>query len=107
MVLRSIGVLSCGKIMGAFYALIGLVAGGLLTLASLTGAASQMVQNGADPVLPFMALGAFAIIFLPMLYGAFGFVGGIIGAAMYNLVAGIVGGLELNLQPRSQPYTAA
>lgn len=41
------------------------------------------------------------MIALPNFYGIMGFVGGIIMAAIYNFVAGIVGGLELDLEPRT------
>jgi hypothetical protein len=37
-------------------------------------------------------------VLLPLLYGILGFIGGAIGAAVYNLFSGIVGGLELELE---------
>jgi hypothetical protein len=43
-----------------------------------------------------MALGAGAIILMPIMYGIMGFIGGIISAALYNLLAGIIGGIEMN-----------
>ena len=36
-------------------------------------------------------------IAMPIMYGVFGVVGGAIGAALYNLVAGWVGGIEVEL----------
>ena len=35
---------------------------------------------------------------MPVLYAVFGLIGGAIGAALYNLVAGWVGGLEVELE---------
>jgi hypothetical protein len=37
-------------------------------------------------------------LFLPVLYGGFGFVFTLIAAALYNLVAGFVGGIEVELE---------
>ena len=34
---------------------------------------------------------------LPVMYGAFGFIFGVIGALIYNLVAGWTGGIEITL----------
>ncbi len=55
----------------------------------------------------FLLMGAFApqesgfgtmfAVAMPILYGIFGVIGGAIGAALYNLVAGWVGGIEVEL----------
>ncbi|MBK7643659.1 MAG: hypothetical protein IPJ19_11540 [Planctomycetes bacterium] len=41
-----------------------------------------------------------AIVFLPLLYGFLGFLSGVLGAALYNLLAPIVGGIELEFSGR-------
>jgi hypothetical protein len=38
------------------------------------------------------------IILLPVFYGVMGFVFGIIGAVLYNLVAGWIGGFEVEIE---------
>jgi hypothetical protein len=43
--------------------------------------------------------GVGAIIFLPLFYGVLGLIGGALGAALYNLFAGLFGGIELETQP--------
>ena len=43
-------------------------------------------------------MGIAALIFLPIMYGIVGFIAGAIGAALYNLVAGIVGGIEIEVE---------
>jgi hypothetical protein len=99
MVLRSIGVLSAGKVMGITYALLGLIPGVIIALAAMAGVAGNANQ-GDHSALPFLGMGAFAVVFIPLLYGIGGFIGGIICAAVYNLVAGVVGGLELEFERR-------
>jgi len=42
--------------------------------------------------------GFFFAIFMPVMYGVFGIVGGAVGAVLYNLVAGWVGGIEVELE---------
>ncbi len=37
-------------------------------------------------------------LFIPVIYGVMGFVVGIIGAAIYNLVAGWIGGIEIEVE---------
>lgn len=44
-----------------------------------------------------LLFGAGAIVVLPIFYGVLGFVFAGIGAAIYNLVAGWVGGIEIDM----------
>lgn len=94
--LKTIGPMSCGKTLGVLYAMIGLVFGGLVSLFSVLGSAIGMAQGqqGAG----FGALfGIGAVILMPLLYGCLGFVGGILGAFLYNVTARFSGGIELDL----------
>lgn len=90
----SIGVLSLAKMLGVFYALLGLFFGGLLSLFSVMGAA---IGGGDSGGIAAMLFGVGAVIILPIVYGCIGFVGGLIAAPLYNLVAKIMGGLEIEL----------
>jgi hypothetical protein len=113
MVLRRIGVVSLGKFMGLLYGLVGLLIGGVVSLLAMLGAAAgrqQEQQQGAAGVL--FGIGIAAIIVLPLLYGFFGFLGGRISGALFNLVASLAGGIELEfsdgektLRPRSEPFS--
>lgn len=96
MVIRRIAPLSVAKVAFALYAVIGLIVGFVVALVGLTGVALGDFGSAA----PFLglALGAGAVIALPIFYGVMGFVVGIVSAAVYNLVAGIVGGVEVELQ---------
>lgn len=99
MVLRSIGVLSCGKIVGVFYGLLGLLVIPVMLMMVLAG----LAQNDAGGAAPMIIIGLLAIVGIPLMYGAIGFVWGIIVAAVYNLLAGWIGGLELEFDSVASP----
>ena len=46
-----------------------------------------------------MMFGVGAIIFLPLFYGVMGVVLGAISAGLYNLIAGMLGGIEVETEP--------
>lgn len=98
MIIQRIGVLSAAKILAATYAALGLLFGALVSLASLLGAAAAFGQNQGAGGAFGMLFGVGAIIILPLFYGTIGFIGGAIGAFIYNLVAGVVGGIELDVE---------
>ncbi|CAN5745564.1 hypothetical protein BH24ACI5_BH24ACI5_03750 [soil metagenome] len=97
MVIRSIGVVSVGKIYGAITAAVGLLLGIVFALASLGGFG---LLYGTEDGLGFMGpmLGIGAVIVLPIVYGVMGFTGGVLGAFLYNLFAGMVGGVEIRTE---------
>ena len=96
MELKSVGVLSCAKLMGIMYAFMGLIFGAFVSLASLAGVAMNQ-QQGGPQLLPAL-FGAGAIVALPIFYGILGAIGGMISAAIYNLIAGFIGGIEMNFE---------
>jgi hypothetical protein len=101
MILKRIGVLSMAKIAGILYAAIGVVMG--LFFAAIS---SFMGMAGAhmNPDMPSWLgplFGVGAIVLAPLLYGVMGFIGGAIGALVYNLFSSLVGGLELELETRA------
>lgn len=99
MVLKRIGVGSAAKIFGTVYATIGLIAGICFAVfSSVFGGLLASAEGGSMPGWGGMVFGVGGIIVLPILYGALGFIGGAIWAALYNLFAGFVGGLELHLE---------
>jgi len=97
MVLRRVGVLSAGKILGAMYVVLGLFFGGIFTLMSLIGATAMMAEGG-EGALGSVLFGVGAIIIFPIFYGVMGFISGLIGALLYNGLAGMIGGIELELE---------
>jgi hypothetical protein len=106
MVVKSVGVLSVGKVFACLYALLGLIVGGIFSLVALASASAGAAAGGAPPEaqragVVALLLGAGAIIIMPILYGVGGFVGGIIVAVLYNVVAAITGGIEIELTERA------
>jgi hypothetical protein len=95
MIIRRVGPLSFARLSGALYALIGLLVGGVFSMIAMAGgfASDDMAGRGIAAVM-----GVGAIVVFPILYGLMGFIATLIGAWLYNLVAGIVGGVELDVQ---------
>ena len=73
------------KVFGVIYALIGLIFTPVFLLAGF------MAPEGAGGVSTVFALA------LPVIYAVMGYVGVAIGCAIYNMVAGRVGGIEMEL----------
>lgn len=95
MVLKRLGVLSVGVMLGGIYAALGLIVGGLFTMISLAGFAASRSKDGG---LMALALGVGSVIVIPIFYGVLGFVVGVIMAALYNLVALMFGGVRMEFE---------
>ena len=95
MIIKRIGPVSCARISGTLYAIIGLFAGALFSVAAVLGSfnPSHSARGGLAA-----ALGMGAIVAFPILYGAFGFVTTLIVAWLYNVLAGAVGGIHIDLE---------
>jgi hypothetical protein len=95
MVINRVGPVSCAKLAGILYAAMGLFIGAIFSLAAFAGAFAA----GRDaPAGLGVFLGVGAIIVLPILYGVIGFIGALIGAALYNAAASVVGGVEIDVR---------
>ena len=95
MVLKRVGPLSCAKIAGTLYAVLGVLVGAVVSLAASAGLFAAGTSDRA--ALPLM-FGVAAIVIFPIMYGCIGFVGALIGASLYNVLAGSVGGIELDME---------
>lgn len=95
MVITRIGPMSLAKIAGVMYAAIGLLIGVVVALFALAGAT---LGSGAEGAVIGSALGLGAIVLLPVLYGALGFLVTLLGASLFNLAAGFVGGIEIDVK---------
>lgn len=92
LVVKKIGVLSAAQMLGCLYAALGLIVGGFFSIFALAGAAA-----GGGEGLPAMLFGVLSVIVIPIIYGVMGFIGGIIMAVLYNLIATVAGGIELQV----------
>jgi hypothetical protein len=111
MTIRRFGILSVAKIYGLLTFIMGLIIGVIYGLFFMIfGAAmSAMTPNrdgaafgGASSVV----MGLIFMLVVPVVYGFFGFVAGAIGSAIYNLAAGVIGGVKFELESASPEYTA-
>ena len=99
MVIRRIGVLSAARVAGALYAVIGVIVGCIVAAVSLVSA--NIMAGAADNDLPSWIapmFGVGAVVVAPILYGVMGLIIGALTAAIYNLVAGMAGGVEVEVQ---------
>lgn len=94
MIIRRIGPLSVAKIVALLYACFGLCFGAVFSILSLAGVAFGSGNNIGLPAI----FGIGAIVLLPILYGGLGFVFSMIATAIYNVLAGVVGGIEIETQ---------
>ncbi|CAN5280174.1 MAG: hypothetical protein M3407_03075 [Acidobacteriota bacterium] len=106
---KRVGVLSLAKIQGLLMAVIGLIFGvfyGLFIM--IFGAALMSASAGRDGGGAAMAGGIvgglMAMILIPIFYGVLGFVFGAISALIYNAAAGVIGGLEMEIENKSDGY---
>lgn len=93
MIIKRIGVLKLAIFQSAMMAAFGLIVALIFMAfgAMLGGLSHQAGMAG-------MVGGIAALIIFPIMYGVIGFIAGAIGAALYNLVAGIVGGIEIDVE---------
>jgi hypothetical protein len=91
--LKSVGVLSVAKMAALLYAGMSLLMVPIFVILAAVMSAIPQVPN-QPPAFLFVI---FALV-APFFYGALGFVIGAFGAFVYNLVAGWIGGIEMNFE---------
>ena len=92
-VLKRVGVMSVAKIFAVLSAIVGLIEG--IVLAGVGSMMGDMLSG--TPVASLGVFGYTAIIMFPITGAISGFIGGAIGALLYNIVAGKIGGIEMDL----------
>jgi hypothetical protein len=97
MIIKRVGVWSVARMYGALSAAMGLLFGVCVALFSLVGAGLARSDSGM-PAWVGTVFGAGAVILLPIFYGVMGIVAGAIGAALYNALAGVVGGVSIEAE---------
>jgi len=100
--IKRVAPLQAGKMFGVLYACMGLIFLPFFALAALAGVFAQQTQqaqatSGAPMAIAAGMMICFGIL-MPVIYGVMGFVFGVIGAAVYNLIAGWIGGIEVEVE---------
>ncbi len=101
MILKSISVRSSAKLAGLLYGLMGLIFGAIVSLVSLLG--SSVAESPQEQLGFFFGVGA--VVILPVFYGVLGYVGAAIATALFNLVTGWTGGLEIEIEMSQFPQS--
>ena len=97
MVIKRISPMSCAKVSGLLYVVIGLLVGACVSLVMMSIGSFMPQEEVPAAGMISMMFGAGAIVILPIFYGVLGFVGGAIVAVAYNLIAGWTGGIEIDV----------
>jgi len=97
MVIKRISPISCAKVSGLLYAVIGLLVGACVSLVMMAFGSFMPQEEVPAAGAISMMFGAGAIVILPIFYGIMGFIGGAIVAFVYNLIAGWTGGIEIDV----------
>jgi len=88
--------------LGVLYACMGLIFLPIFMLAAAAGAFAQHAQGAeASSTAPGVVVTGIIFgmgLFMPVIYGVMGFIFGVIGAAIYNLVARWIGGIEVEVE---------
>ena len=100
--IKRIAPLQAGKMLGVLYGCMGLIFLPIFLLAGMAGAFAQQTQQtqgaAGAPAAAIIALMFGMGIFMPIIYGVMGFVFGVLGAAVYNLIARWIGGIEVEVE---------
>ena len=100
-IVKSVGVLSFAKILGLVQACLGLVFAPFFLLIGLLGSLAGQHKS------PFAGMfGVIFALFMPGFYGVIGVITGALGAFLYNLFAGWVGGFEVEVELQSNALSA-
>jgi hypothetical protein len=90
---KRIAPLQLGKMLGLLYGIMGVIFCPIFLIASLFASHGPSAQR-----VGLMAFGTGFALVLPFLYAAMGFLGGIISAFIYNLIARWIGGIEVEVE---------
>jgi hypothetical protein len=92
--IKHLGVFSVAKVSGVLYLIIGLIAGLFVALISFLNLAAPAGAGMAAAGFEGVAI-LIMVFFIAVFYGVLGFVFGGLFAWLYNLIAGWIGGIEM------------
>lgn len=109
MTIRRFGVMSVAKMQALVMFVLGLVIGVIYGLIFIVfGAAITAMAPSGDAAaaggIPTVIIGIVFMIAFPIIYGIMGFIIGCIWALVYNLAAGVVGGIKFDLEGVNPTY---
>lgn len=96
--IQSVGILSCAKIMGAVYGVLGLLIMPFFLMAILVSTFARGVSGDHTSAGIAIAGGLVFVLFVPIFYGAMGFATGALGAWTYNIAAKRLGGIQIEFR---------
>lgn len=86
--------------LGVLYAIMGLIFLPFFALFALIGAFAQNASQ-ETAAAGAVAMGGMMLVMgllMPVFYGVFGFIFGVISAALYNVIARWIGGIEVEVE---------
>jgi hypothetical protein len=109
MTIRRFGIFSVAKMQSLVMFVVGLIVGVIYGLFfMLFGAAISAFGARGDGSavggVPSIIVGVLVMIGVPIFYAILGFIGGAIGALVYNLAAGMIGGIKFELEGVNPQY---
>lgn len=96
--LKKIEPVQLAKMLGVIYGLMSLVFVPFFLIFSVIASMVPHMGPGPGPLPIMLGIGIGFMIFAPLLYGFIGFITGLIGACVYNLVAQWIGGIEVEVE---------
>lgn len=101
MTIKRVDPISCARIVGALYAVLGLLLGAMLSVFAIVVAVLPDTQGAlsANPMAALVGpvMAAAAIVVCPIVYGAMGCVFSLIAAWSYNFAASKIGGVRIEV----------
>jgi hypothetical protein len=97
MIIKRVAPFSCAKVVGAIYAIFWLLIVCLSTIVSLISMITRIATGGSSPPMSGFPY-PLPMIILPILYGVGVFLATLIGAWLYNALAGVFGGIEVEVE---------
>lgn len=96
--LKKITPLQLGKMLAIIYGLGSLILIPFFLLFTLLASLAPTPMGG-NPAMPVMlGMGIGMMVLMPIMYALMGFITGLIGALIYNLVARWIGGIEVEVE---------
>jgi hypothetical protein len=100
MIVKKVGPVSLGKILGIIYAFFGFIIGLFFSFFMLMGTIfGSIIEDSPEPLVGLI-FGFGSVVAFPVFYGLMGFLGGIITAGLYNVTSRWVGGIEIELEEK-------